>query len=235
MEIPVIFEDAAVLIVEKPAGIPVFSEGNITEKTVIDYLIEQNPALTKAGEAPRYGVVHRLDKGTSGLLAVAKTSEALIFFQKQFKNRDIRKKYLALATGTIPNDVGTIEAAIGRSPKDPRKQKAYLPGELLKPDAREAVTAYTVLQRFTSYTLLEVEIKTGRKHQIRCHLAHIHHPLAGDALYGFKDSPQLPGLTRQFLHASYMKLTMPDGQMKEFHSNLPTDLKIILKGLGARV
>jgi 23S rRNA pseudouridine1911/1915/1917 synthase len=97
---------------------------------------------------------------------------------------------------------------------------------------REAVSEYKVLQRFANHTLLEVEIKTGRKHQIRCHLAYIHHPVAGDSLYGFKDSPVLEGLNRQFLHASYLKIVLPSGQIQELYSDLPEDLKNIINNLG---
>jgi 23S rRNA pseudouridine1911/1915/1917 synthase len=194
--------------------------------------LEQFPDLKNAGEAPRYGIVHRLDKDTSGVLLVAKSTEALIFLQKQFKNREVEKKYLALATGIIKEDNGTIYTLIGRSNSDPRKQVAHSLGYKGKADLREAVSEYKVLQRFANHTLLEVEIKTGRKHQIRCHLAYIHHPVAGDSLYGFKDSPVLEGLNRQFLHASYLKIVLPSGQIQELYSDLPEDLKNIINNLG---
>jgi len=228
MELKIIYEDEDVLVVDKPAGVVVFPEGQTTENTVIDALLEKYPDLKNAGEAPRHGIVHRLDKDTSGLLLVAKSSEGLIFLSKQFKNREVDKKYLALATGTIKEENGRIETYIGRSPQDPRKQKAYTEEGTGK---REAVTIYKVLERFENYTLLEVQIKTGRKHQIRCHLAHTHHPIAGDKVYGFKDSPSPEGLTRQFLHASYLKITLPGGQTKEFNSPLPENLENILKNL----
>lgn len=231
MNLKVLYEDGSVLVVEKPAGIVVFPEGYTSrrhEKTLIDHLVEKYPALENVGEGPRYGIVHRLDKDTSGILLVAKTDEALIFFQKQFKNRGVEKKYIALATGVIKEDFGTISGFIGRSPADPRKQKAYGENEKRPVSAREALTEYKVLKRFSEYTLLEVVINTGRKHQIRCHLASIHHPIAGDAMYGFKDSPD-PGLDRQFLHASYLKVRLPNGIEKEFHSELPNTLKKILE------
>lgn len=232
MDIKIIFEDENVLVVDKPAGFVVFPEGSggmseIPQISIIDHLIEKYPALKAAGQAPRYGAVHRLDKDTSGVLLVAKTSEALIFFQNQFKNREIEKKYIALATGAIKEN-GEIKTLLGRSPADPRKQKVYLPEEQ-KAGLREAVTEYKVLRQFEKYTLLEVAIKTGRKHQIRCHLAHIHHPIAGDQLYGFKDSPLPEGLTRQFLHASYLKIKLSNDQAQEFSSQLPQDLQTILE------
>ncbi|MBX4200803.1 RluA family pseudouridine synthase, partial [Candidatus Parcubacteria bacterium] len=125
MDFKIIYQDKDVLVVEKPAGVVVFPEGQTTENTLIDALILEYPELKEAGEAPRYGVVHRLDKGTSGLLLVAKTPEALIFLQKQFKNRTVEKKYKALVSGQIKEHWGTIHTLIGRAKNDPRKQKAY--------------------------------------------------------------------------------------------------------------
>jgi 23S rRNA pseudouridine1911/1915/1917 synthase len=232
MDIKILYEDKDVLVADKPAGIIAFPEGNITEKTLIDHLIEKFPELKNTGDAPRHGIVHRLDKDTSGILLVAKSTEALIFLQKQFKNREVEKKYVALATGTVKDDIGAIHTLIGRSKSDPRKQKVYSLDGTTKTGLREAITDYKVLQRFENYTLLEVQIKTGRKHQIRCHLAYIHHPIAGDAMYGFKDSPTPKGLSRQFLHASYLKITLPRGEIKEFQSELPSDLQNILTNLG---
>ena len=228
MDINIIYEDEYIIVVDKPAGVVVFHEALSMKheaKTVIDLLVEKYPELKKAGEAPRYGIVHRLDKDTSGVLLVAKSSEALIFLQKQFKNREVGKKYIALATGVIKDDSGTIKTFIERSPADPRKQRAVETGE------REAVTEYKVLERFKDYTLLEVTMKTGRKHQIRCHLAHIHHPIAGDKLYGFKDSPKPEDLERQFLHASYVSITLPNGILKEFTSDISEDLQKVLKNI----
>lgn len=236
MNIPILYEDDDVLAVDKPARIVVFPEGSSvqTEKTanttLIDLLIEEYPAVKNVGEAPRYGVVHRLDKDTSGVLLVAKNPEALIFLQKQFKNRGVEKKYLALVTGRVKEEQGTITTLLGRSPKDPRKQKVHSLDERAM-GLREAITEYKVLQRFEGYTFLEVQIKTGRKHQIRAHLSNLHHPVAGDRLYGFKDSPVPEGLSRQFLHAASLKISLPDGTTKEFHSDLPEDLKNILNNL----
>ncbi|MFI5205603.1 MAG: RluA family pseudouridine synthase [Candidatus Paceibacterales bacterium] len=231
MDLQIIYEDNDVLVVDKPAGIVVFPEGQTTQKTLIDYLIEQYPELKSVGEAPRYGVVHRLDKDTSGILLAAKSTKALIFLQKQFKNREVGKKYIALGTGVIENEKGVIHTLIGRSKSDPRKQTAHSLEYKGKTGLREAISEYKVLERFKEYTLLEVQIKTGRKHQIRTHLAYIHHPIAGDTVYGFKDSPTPEGLTRQFLHACYVKITLPNGQIKEFHSDVPEELQKILNNL----
>ena len=216
-EIKIIYEDADVLVVDKPAGIIVIPD-------LIDLLIEKYPELKAAGSPPRYGIVHRLDKDTSGILLVAKTTESLIFLQKEFINRKVDKKYTALACGNIKEDSGTIKTFIGRSKGDHRKQT-------VSKDGREAITEYKVIERFKDYTLLEVKILTGRRHQIRCHLSFIHHPIAGDKLYGFKDSPLPKELIRQFLHAYYLKIQLPSGETKEFNSKLPEELKIILNTL----
>jgi 23S rRNA pseudouridine1911/1915/1917 synthase len=236
MDIKIIYEDNDVLVVDKPAGIVVFPEGQTKENTLIDALIEKYPELKNAGEAPRYGIVHRLDKDTSGILLVAKNTEALIFLQKQFINRGVEKKYVCLVEGIIENDSGKIETLIARAKGDPRKQKAYSLINAPK-SAREAITEYKVLERFKDYTLLEVDIKTGRRHQIRCHFSYLQHPIAGDRLYGFKNSKPPEGLTRQFLHAQYLKIQLPasagrpDGKTEEFKSDLPEELKIIINNL----
>lgn len=259
MDLKILYEDNDVLAIDKPAGLIVFPEGDITgDQTLIDLLLENYPDLKNVGEAPRYGVVHRLDKDTSGVLLVAKTAEALIFLQKQFKNntilsaslgnkdsdpnslalldnRKVEKKYLALATGVVRELQGTIHTLIGRAKSDPRKQAAHSLEYAGKTGLREAITDYKVLERFAGYTLLEVQIKTGRKHQIRCHLAYLRHPIAGDKVYGFKDSPTPEGLKRQFLHAGYLKIILPSGQAKEFTSDLPEDLQNILNNLKIQI
>ena len=236
MDIKIIYEDDDLLVVDKPAGIVVIPE-------LIDELIKRYPELGAVGEPPRYGIVHRLDKDTSGVLLAAKTSESLIFLQNQFSpyggspegrintiEKKAEKRYIALVEGNIKDDTGIIHTLIGRAPGDKRKQKAYLLNEI-GPGKREAITEYKVLERFKEYTLLEVEIKTGRKHQIRCHLSYIHHPIAGDKMYGFKNSPTPEGLIRQFLHAEYLKIKILSGEIKEFKSKLPEELNNILKNL----
>lgn len=213
MEIKIIYEDDNVLAIDKPAGI---------------VNSDLYPDLKK---------VHRLDKETSGVLLIAKNEKALIFLQKQFKQRSVEKKYIALVIGNIKNNQGTIETLIGRAPKDRKKQKVYFP---LEPDAkgkREAITEYKAMERFRSasgeinYTLVEVFPKTGRKHQIRCHFSYLGHPIAGDKMYGFKNQPCPEGLKRQFLHANYLKIKLPNGKTKEFKSVLPDDLKLCLQKL----
>jgi 23S rRNA pseudouridine1911/1915/1917 synthase len=230
MEFNILYEDNDILVVDKPAGLVVFHEGpGKKQPSVIDCLIEKFPVLKNAGEDPRYGIVHRLDKDTSGVLLVAKNTAALELLQKEFQERNVSKKYTALAVGVINQDSGKIETLIGRSPKDRQKQKTYLPGEPGSQGKREAITEYKVLEKFDSYTLVELAPKTGRKHQIRTHLSYLGHPIAGDKLYSFKNQKCPKDLNRQFLHASYLKITLPSGQIKEFQSKLPEDLEKVIK------
>ncbi|MEA3344353.1 MAG: RluA family pseudouridine synthase [Patescibacteria group bacterium] len=239
-ELKIIYEDNDLIVVDKPTGIVVFpppfakNATNKIEKTLIDLLLQKYPLLKNAGNPPSHGIAHRLDKDTSGIILVAKNNESLIFLQKQFKKREVEKKYIALSTGIIKQDKGSIKTLLGRNPKDGIKQRVYSylePGLRVK---REAITEYKVIKRFEGkdeYTLLEVIIKTGRKHQIRCHLSYLGFPIAGDKLYSFKNSPCPQGLNRQFLHASYLKIKLPNGEHKSFISELPEDCKRVLSAL----
>ena len=222
-----IYQDENLIVFEKPAGIAVLKEGNI-KKSFADIITKSHNYLKKV---ERNGIVHRLDKETSGILLVAKSNESLLFFQKQFKTRDVEKEYFVLVLGKIAEEKGAIEALIGRSPADYRKQKAYSLFEPGKGNKREAITKYEVEERFDEYTFLKARPKTGRKHQIRCHFAHIGHPVAGDSLYGFKNQLNPRGLTRLFLHACRLEIKMPSGEIKEFKSELPEELKKIIQNL----
>src|SRR3989344_2622099 len=197
----IIYEDENVQVLDKPAGV----NSDDFEKRA-----------------------HRLDKDTSGIFLVAKNYETLEFLQKQFQNREVKKKYIALTVGNLKNTEGTIETLLGRSPSDRRKQKIFMPHDPQAEDKRAAITKYKVLQRFENYDLIEVEPLTGRKHQIRAHMAYLGHPIAGDKLYGFKNQLLPKGLNRQFLHATYLKIKLPNNQIKEFRSELPDDLKLCL-------
>ncbi|XOB41434.1 MAG: RluA family pseudouridine synthase [Candidatus Nealsonbacteria bacterium] len=236
MKINIVFEDKNLLVADKPAGIIVFREDKTDEKTLIDLLVKKYQNLKNVGEAPRYGIVHRLDKDTSGLLLVAKNNETLFFLQKQFQQRKVIKKYIALVNGEVKKEKGVIDTLIGRGLKDRKKQKVYLPFEPGAENKRQAVTNYNVLKRFidkkkNKYTLVEVEIKTGRKHQIRAHFQYLNHPVCGDKMYGFKNQVEPNGLKRQFLHASILKIKIPDGSEKEFKSKLPKHLNNALNNL----
>ena len=232
MSLKVIYEDENLLVIDKPAGVVVFD--NNSQKALIKEVLKDYPEMKQVGFSPRYGIVHRLDKDTSGLLLVAKTNEALQFFQNQFKNRVVEKKYLTLVVGRIEEQTGEIKSLIGRSLKNRKKQKAYwLSGpESQRKGLRYAETIYKVMKRYgNDYTLLEVQPKTGRKHQIRCHLAFIGHPIVGDKLYGFKNQKTPHNLKRLFLHAYYLKVALPDATIKGFTLNLPEDLQKVLQGL----
>jgi len=194
-----------------------------------DLIVYDKPAGINCDDFPLR--IHRLDKDTSGVFLVAKNKSALEFFQKQFQEREVGKKYLALVVGHLPNDKGEIQTLIGRAPGDRRKQKVYSAGEPEAQDKRTAVTLYRVLQRFESYDLIEAEPKTGRKHQIRTHLSYLGHPIAGDKLYGFKGQIAPQDLKRQFLHASAIKIQLLNGQIQEFKSDLPPDLQLCLTKL----
>lgn len=201
---PILYEDDDLIVYDKPAGVNSDDFGKR---------------------------IHRLDKETSGIFLVAKNDKALEFFQKQFKERKIIKKYIALAAGHFKNNEGEIEVLIGRAPGDRRKQKVYLMQEPVIRGKRKSETYYRVLQRFKDYDLIEAEPKTGRKHQIRVHFSYLGHPIVGDKLYGFKNQLCPEGLERQFLHASYIKIELSNGEIKEFKSGLPADLKKIIKNL----
>ncbi|MFH1401433.1 MAG: RluA family pseudouridine synthase [Parcubacteria group bacterium] len=204
MEQKIIYEDENVLVLDKPAGV-------------------------NSDDFPKRA--HRLDKDTSGILLIAKNDKTLEFLQEQFKERKVEKKYIVLSAGHLKNEEGVIETLLDRAPADRRKQKAYLANEPGATDKRTAVTRYKLLQRFENYDLIEAEPKTGRKHQIRAHFVYLGHPVVGDKLYGFKNQPTPKGLARQFLHASYLKIKLPDGKEKEFRSELPADLKKTINNL----
>ena len=227
-EIEVIFENGNILAVNKPPHMVVFSEKK-EENSLIEFLIKRCPELKNIGNSPRYGIVHRLDKETSGVLLTAKNEETLNFLQKQFKTRRVIKKYVALVVGNVRENENKIESLIGRSPKDRIKQKVYLPFSPEAKGKRTAITRYKVTKRFSDYTLLEVIPKTGRKHQIRVHLSYIGHPIAGDKKYGFKNQICPIGLNRHFLHAGFLKIKLPNNKEKEFEANLTKDLEEILK------
>jgi len=189
----------------------------------------------------RPGLVHRLDKDTSGVMIIAKNQTSFEWLKAQFKERQTAKKYLALAHGSLKAKQGEIKTLLARAKENPTKQKvlprinADLKTPLIdaetKTKGKEAITEYKVLKEFKDYTLLEASPKTGRLHQIRVHLAHIGHPIAGDAKYGAKLLPSPPGLTRQFLHAQELEITLPDGQEKTFLAPLPAELQTVLGAL----
>jgi len=224
----IVYEDAALLVVDKPAGMVVHPAPGHSGGTLVNALLAYCPELAVAGD-DRPGLVHRLDRDTSGLILVAKNEKTRRTLQRQFKDRQVRKAYLALVDGHLQPAWGRIEAPIGRDPHH-RQRMAVLAG------GREAITEYHVLEQFAKrlgpaagdYSLLEVEPATGRTHQIRVHLASIGYPIVGDAVYGRRRSRL--AVSRQFLHARRLGFKHPStGQRLELESPLPEDLAAILE------
>lgn len=217
----IIYKDKDVIAVNKPAGMVVFSE-NKEELSVAKILSEKFPELNSVGEE-RKGAVHRLDKDTTGVVLFAKSNEALAFLQKQFSKRRVKKKYIALVFREVKEDKGRIESFLSRSPKDRRKQRS------LPDKGKKAVTFFKVIKRFEKFTLLIASPKTGRKHQIRCHLASLGHPIVGDKLYCFKDLKSPESVKRQLLHAFSIEIKTPSGKDLKIKTNIPEDIKDVLR------
>ena len=216
----VAYEDEAMLIVDKPAGLVVHPSAGHASGTLVNALLGRSLArgepLGSIAGVGRPGIVHRLDKDTSGLLVVAKTDAAQASLMRQFGERTVEKEYLALVRGEAPAPQGRIEAPVGRDPRD-RQRMAVVAG------GREAVTEYRVLGHGSGYTLLSLRPRTGRTHQIRAHLAYLGLPIAGDLRYAGGIGPG--GLQRQFLHAAGLTLERPlDGRRLRAWSELPGDL-----------
>ena len=222
----VVFEDEALIVIDKPAGLVVHPGNGNASGTLLNALLHHAPQL--AG-IPRAGIVHRLDKDTSGLLVVAKTLTAQTDLVRQMQARSVRRHYLALALGTVERD-GTVDAPLGRHAVQRTKMA------IVRAGGKEARTHYAVLERFAKATLLECRLETGRTHQIRVHLASIKHPLAGDPVYGKSKSgdARLDAFPRQALHAWKLALRHPAtaGEMA-WESPLPADFAQLLESLRA--
>jgi len=217
----IIYEDEDLILVNKPSGMTTHPAPGHPEHTLVNAILSHFPSLPEAGDRLRPGIVHRLDKDTSGLLLIAKNRRALADLSQQFKKRLVEKVYLVLVKGVLKPDSGAIEAPIGRNPSN-RQKMAIVSG------GRESHTEYKVLKHLSGYTLLEVIIKTGRTHQIRVHLSAIGFPVVGDSTYGVKS----PHLKRQFVHAHRLKFRLPSsGKYRQFTAELPDDLKQVLDSL----
>ncbi len=226
--IAVAYEDPTMLIVDKPAGMVVHPSAGHAAGTLVHALLgrarSRGEPLGSIAGVERPGIVHRLDKETSGLLLVAKTDAAQASLMRQFGDRSIVKEYLALVRGPVPARRGRIEAPVGRDPRD-RQRMAVVAG------GREAITEYEELAAAPGYTLLALRPRTGRTHQIRAHLAYLRLPIAGDMRYGGGIGPG--GLRRQFLHAARLTLQRPlDGRVLHAWSELPPDLSGSLEAAG---
>lgn len=237
MDIKIIYEDENIIVLDKPSGLPTHPANEKDEReTLVSFLVLCYPLIKNVGENPlRPGVVHRLDKETSGLMVVAKNNETFFELKKQFQKREVEKKYIALVSGTLEKDKGTIEIPLSKN--GPRSYAYAKQGQTLLAGSdpalpKTALTKYKVMERYTNYTLVEVIPKTGRQHQIRVHFASINHPVACDKLYGRKSKKCPSGLKRHFLHSSYLKFWIKNVLM-EFESKLPEDLSEAIKTLEA--
>ena len=221
----IVYEDADVIVIDKPVGLVVHPAPGHARGTVVNAVLAHAPEMQING-SQRPGIVHRIDKDTSGLLIVAKHERAMAALVAQFQARQTLKIYLTLVDGVVEPDEGTIDVPIGR---DPRNRQRMAPTR----EGRSAISHFRVLERFAHHTLLEVRIESGRTHQIRVHCAFIGHPVVGDSVYGNpKGVGNLP-LTRQFLHATRLGLRLPNGERREFTSPLPPDLERPLATLRA--
>lgn len=225
--LPIVFEDEQLIVIDKPAGLVVHPGNGNQSGTLMNALLHHAPALAAV---PRAGIVHRLDKETSGLLVVAKTLAAQTDLVRQLQARTVKRHYLALALGQVERD-GTVDAPIGRHPVQ-RVKMAVVHGS----SGKEARTHYHVLERFARATLIECRLETGRTHQIRVHLASIGHPLAGDPVYGRTKSgdARLDAFRRQALHAWRLALRHPAGGAEmAWEAPLPADFAVLLDALRA--
>ncbi|MFC1872120.1 RluA family pseudouridine synthase [Chloroflexota bacterium] len=218
MDLHILYEDDDVLVVDKPPGLPVHPALGQGGKTLINAVIAHYPKIGELSESLRPGIVHRLDKDTSGAMVIAKNSGAYLDLVRQFKERRVHKIYLALVKGKVVPEKGIVEANIGRDPRN-RQRMAVVSG------GRSAVSEFQVKQYLEGYTLLEIKLHTGRTHQIRVHFSAIGHPLVGDSSYGVRSMH----LSRQFLHAYRLGFYLPSSsEYREFVSELPADLTTAL-------
>jgi 23S rRNA pseudouridine1911/1915/1917 synthase len=221
--VPIVYEDDDVLVFDKPAGLVVHPAPGHEHGTLVNALRWLRPDAVLPGDV-RPGIVHRLDKDTSGLIVVAKHESARLRLTRQWQERSVLKKYTALVVGSLPEQRAIVDAPIGRDPHN-RKRMAVVAG------GRPAVTRLEVIARYRGYSLLDVTIETGRTHQIRVHCAFIKHPVAGDWLYGATRGEL--GLKRHFLHARELRFELPSGPIIHLCSPLAPDLVAVLEKLEA--
>ena len=232
MKIKILYEDSNILAIDKPSGISVHGDGKTKEKTIADFILENYPKMKNVGEPMftkdrpssdvihRPGIVHRLDRDTSGVLLLAKNKKAYEFLKSQFQSREIKKTYVAIVSGFVKDDRGVINKPIGRSPADFRR---YLSGRGVRGEIREAVTQYKVFKRFeapSKFTYLEVYPKTGRTHQIRVHMKYLNHPVVCDELYN-PGAPHPKDIKRMALHAKSIEFKDLKGKTIKIESPLP--------------
>ena len=218
----IVYQDEDVAVVNKAQGMVVHPSAGHTSGTLVNALMYHIKDLSGINGVLRPGIVHRIDKDTSGLLMIAKNDDAHIKLAEELKDKKSLRKYWAIVHGNLPNDRGVIEAPIGRSEKDRKKQAVTAKG-------KPAVTRFHVLERFGNYTLVELQLETGRTHQIRVHMAYIGHPVAGDEVYGPRKTLKGHG---QFLHARTLGFTHPKtGEVMEFTAEAPAIFQETLEKL----
>lgn len=223
LPLDIIYEDGDLLVINKAPGMVVHPAPGHSEDTLVNALLAHYPALRTSETDQRPGIVHRLDRDTSGLLIVAMNARAQAALLEQMQRREIVKRYIVLVEGVIALDQGSIDAPIGRNPRH-RQQMA-----ITAVGSREARTHFRVLERFARHTLLLVQLETGRTHQIRVHLKAIGHPVVGDQTYGSGNIVRGSRLQRQFLHASQLQFAHPiSGEPLQFEASLPADLQEVL-------
>lgn len=230
MDLPILYEDTDIVAINKPAGVMTHPDGHTTDETASDWFATRFPDSKEVGELQRLqngteiarpGVVHRLDRDTSGVLIFAKTPEAHAHLKSAFQEREAKKTYLAFTYGTLKEPKGVIEFAIGRSRKDFRLRSAQ---PKAKGTLREAITRYEVVSDIGTHSLVKVMPETGRTHQIRVHLKALHHPVVCDPLYA-DGKPCDLGLTRLGLHAYALDIPMMSGERLEIFAPVPEDMK----------
>lgn len=229
-EIKILYEDEYVLVLDKPTGLIVHSDGKTEESNLADWVLENYPNVKDVGEPmfltdgrtiDRPGIVHRLDRDTSGAMIIAKTKESFTYLKRQFKERKVKKNYRAFVYGSLKKDLDTIERPIGKSRKDFRLWSAQRGA---RGGLRDAVTKYSVIDRNKEATYVDIFPKTGRTHQIRVHLKAIHHPVVCDSLYAPKKTCLL-GFSRLALHALKLSFESVDGLNIEVEAELPEDFE----------
>lgn len=231
MNISVVYEDENLLVINKPSGLITHpKDKNDKQLSVTQWLVDKYPETKNVGEDPlRPGLVHRLDKDTSGLMVIAKTQNSFLYLKNLFQEKKIRKYYLALVVGKPKEPKGVIDLPVGRIGM---KRTTRVTDKKKLKDKKEAITEYKTLKNFECFTLLEVSPHTGRTHQIRVHLKSLGTPIAGDPLYGFKNTDSLPeSLDRLFLHAYKLSFVSPNGKSLTLETDLPEDLQNVINKL----
>jgi len=222
MALNIIYEDACLIVINKPAGLVVHPAAGNATGTLVNALLHHCTDLAGIGGEKRPGIVHRLDKDTSGVMVVAKTEASLNALVHQFKHREIEKEYLAMVRGALVPPCGTVQTTIGRHPVHRKKMATNVR------NGRTAISHYERTESFPDVSLVQVKIETGRTHQIRVHMAHIKHPIVGDSLYGWKSGGTIQA-DRQMLHAVELSFSHPKtGECLTFRAPIPEDMKRLL-------